>query len=295
MTVLPKQNAWKVHTMLAGVSLLYGINYNIMKLVTPHHLLPYTLILVRVGGAAILFGLLHRLFIKEKIRQGRDYLRLAEGALLGVAGSQLFYAKGLTLTTAINAAVIMTLVPVCVLIASVFLLKERIGFSKWLGIFLGGIGAFLLIGGKNFNLTSQSALGDLIMLGNAVFFGIYLVRIKPLMVRYHPITVTKWIFLFGFILVLPFGLPGLYEISYPLPKSIWYSLGFIVIGATFLSYLLNISALKKARPSLVSFYIYFQPLVATAVSLFMQTDQLNFVRIFAAMLIFLGVYQVSRR
>ncbi len=294
MSTTPLPKSWQVHAMLAGVALLYGTNYNVMKLVTPHYVPPYTVILFRVTGAAFLFGVVHFFFIKEKIQNRADFYRLLEGAAFGVAGSQLCYAKGLSLTTAVNASVIMTLIPVFVLIASIFLLNERIKFTKWLGIFLGGIGAFLLIGGTKFNLTSEGALGDFFILGNAAFFGIYLVRIKPLMARYHPLTVTKWIFLLGWFLVLPFGIQDAIALDYNFPQKIRWALAFIVIGVTFLVYLLSVSALKRASPGLVSFYVYFQPLVATSISLAIQTDELTITRVVAALLIFFGVYWVSR-
>lgn len=294
MSATPSQKSWQVHAMLAGVALLYGTNYNVMKLVTPQYIPPYTVILFRVTGAAILFSIVHFFFIKEKVQNRKDYFRFMESALFGVAGSQLCYAKGLSLTTAVNASVIMTLIPVFVLVASIFLLNEKIKLTKWFGIFLGGFGAFLLIGGTQFNLTSEGALGDFFILGNAAFFGIYLVRIKPLMARYHPFTVTKWIFVFGWFLVVPFGIEDALVLDYNFPPNIWWALSFIVIGVTFFVYLLNVSALQRASPGLVSFYVYFQPLVATSISLAIQTDELTITRVFAAFLIFFGVYWVTR-
>ncbi len=281
--------------MLAGVAFLYGTNYNVMKLVTPHYISPFTVILFRVTGAVILFGLLHLIFIRERIQCKSDYLRLVEGAAFGVAGSQLCYAKGVSITTAVNASVIMTLIPVFVLLASIVFLRERIALHKWIGIFLGGLGAFLLMGGTRFSLSAEGALGDVIILGNAAFFGVYLVRIKPLMARYHPLTVTTWIFFFGWFMVLPFGWHEFAALEMEFPAQVWVALAFIIVGATFFVYLLNVSALRKATPGLVSFYVYFQPMVATGISLFLGTDTLTFTRIFAALLIFFGVYWVTRK
>ncbi len=286
--------ALPTHLMLVGVALLYGVNYNVMKLVTPAFVPPFPLILLRISGAVVLFGTLYALFIRERVAR-RDYGRLLEGGVLGVTGSQLCYAQGLAFTSALNASVIMTLIPVFVLLSSIFLLGVRISASKWLGIALGGTGAFLLVGGTAVTFSAESIAGDLLILANAAFFGVYLVRMKPLMARYHPLTISTWTFLAGWCVVLPFSWVQASALSFSFPTHIVWALAFIVIGATFFVYLLNVSALRRASPGLVGFYVYFQPLVATSISLFYQTDTLTFSRVFAACLVFLGVYWVNKR
>jgi len=67
----------------------------------------------------------------------------------------------------------------------------------------------------------------------------------------------------------------------------------VVIAATFFTYLLNIYALQKVEASIVSIYIYTQPVIATIIAISLQKDVLSIEKIIAAVLIFAGVYLVS--
>ena len=115
------------------------------------------------------------------------------------------------------------------------------------------------------------------------------------MKKYHPVTVITWVFAFGIIFVSPFGIKPFFETQFSLiPKIIFYEIGFVVIGTTFLAYLLNIIALKHVSSTTVSIYVYLQPVIATIVALFLVSDQLDLVKVISAVFVFLGVYYVSK-
>jgi drug/metabolite transporter (DMT)-like permease len=119
---------------------------------------------------------------------------------------------------------------------------------------------------------------------------------KPYMQKYHTVTVMKWIFLFGFIYVFPFGFPFLMDVNWSqLPLNIYGSLAFVVVATTFLAYLLNTYALKSLSSSVVSMYIYLQPFLATLIAVFLGKDNLTPVKILSAIFIISGVYLVSYR
>lgn len=261
----------------------------------PNHLLPLGFIFTRIIGALPLFFLLG-LSIKEKINK-KDLLRLAACGLFGVAMNQSLFFLGLNITTPINAAIIMTTNPILVLIACSLLLHESLTSRKWIGIFLGLGGALLVIGfGKNIHFGSDTFLGDLMVLFNAASYGVYLVMVKPLMAKYHPFTVIKWVFLFGFLFVAPFGGIDFFNADWgSFPPSIIWAIAFVVIGTTFLTYLFNIYALKRVSPNVVSIYIYTQPIIASFIAIALGKDSLDFIKVFAASLIFVGVYLISVR
>lgn len=189
----------------------------------------------------------------------------------------------------------MTTTPILVLIISAILIKERIIPRKILGIAIGCTGAILLImNGKQF--AQNNPLGDVMVLVNAVSYGIYLVLVKSLMARYHPITIVKWVFLIGFCLVLPFGWSDLQVVEWrSFSPSIWWAVAYVLVCTTFLAYLLNAVALSIVNPSTVSIYIYLQPLIASIIAVAVGKDQLALITVVAAGLIFLGVGLVSRR
>jgi drug/metabolite transporter (DMT)-like permease len=287
---------FKIHAALLIVGLIYGANYSIAKVVMPEHIGPFGVIFIRVVIGAILYFIFDFIRGAEKIKYKRDYLKLAGLSIFGIAINQLMFFKGLSLTTPISASVIMTLSPITVLIASYLVLKERITANKMVGIALGATGAILMIGIDGFKLSSDTFLGNLFVLINAVSYSIYLVLVKPMMMRYKPITIIKWVFFFGMIFVIPFSITEFLQVEWhQLPSEAWYSLGYIIVGTTFIAYILNVWALQYVSPSVVGYYVYLQPVFATLIAVGIRGDRLTMTEVFYSSLIFLGVYLVSVR
>lgn len=295
-----KNNNISAHLAVLGANVIYGITFSVAKDVMPEYLTPNAFILIRVTGAVLMFWLLALVLgLKESV-QKRDWVRLALGGVFGVAANQLLFFQGLSLTTPINAAIIMTVNPVMVLIIAAVVLRNRITTTKASGIFLGLSGAVLLNTFQNGEwiiptFSNVTALGDFFVFLNATSYAIYLVIIKPLMQKYNPVTVIKWVFTFGFIYVLPFGFSQFLEIQWAgIPNFVYGEIAFVVIATTFFAYLFNIYGLKKLSPSVVSIYIYLQPFLATIVALMWGKDELSWMKMVSAALIFSGVYLVSK-
>ncbi|HBF20971.1 MAG: EamA family transporter [Owenweeksia sp.] len=284
------------HLALLAVAIIYGLNYSIAKDVMPGHITPLTFILVRAIGATSLFWLTARLFSWERIKR-KDLPRLALCGMFGVACNQMLFFEGLNLTTPINAAVMMTVNPILVLVLSAIILKESLRPGRIFGIVLGIMGALFLItrGGQVTDiLDSDKSWGNVLVLLNALSYGVYLVLVKPLMKKYKAITVIRWVFLFGLFMVLPFGGPHFGDIEWgAMPVDIWWKVGFVVICTTYLAYLLNVFALKTVSSTTVSFYIYLQPLFAALTAIVMGKDEITLILCLAALLLFTGVYFVS--
>lgn len=284
----------KPHLAILGANLIYGVNYSIAKDVMPTFIKPFGFIFCRVLGALILFTLVSS-FYKEKIEK-KDFGRLAICGFFGVAANQLMFFYGLNLTNPINAGIIMTANPIMVLIASAFILNTRITYLKIIGLVLGISGALMiLLFKKGFSFGSETWVGDLFIFLNATSYAIYLVLVKPLMHKYSPITVIKWVFTFGFIYVIPFGFNQFAEINWSsFTGDIWLKFAFVIIATTFLAYLFNIYGLKRLNPSIVSTYIYLQPLIAALFAIWVGKDSFTWIKFIAAILIFTGVYLVSK-
>lgn len=289
-----KNHPWWVHPILLITSLLYGSNYSIAKSVMPEPVSPFGFILIRVVVAGALFWFLHAVFVRESIQYKRDYLRIAVCGFFGAAVNMLLFFKGLSLTSPVNASLIMTLTPIVVVTASYFLLKERITQRKSLGLAFGFGGAVSLIGLHEFSLSNDFLVGDLMVMGNASTYAIYLVLVKPLMARYHPLTVIKWLFLFGGLMILPFTINQALSIPFSaLGVWQWSSLAFVVFFTTVFAYLANVSALKYVNSSLVGYYIFLQPVFATFIEIVTGREIPTVGKLISAVLIFAGVYLVS--
>ena len=286
----------KVHAALFSVAVIYGANYSIAKLIVPDLIGPFGVIFFRVVIAGLLFWIIEYITVNGKIQSIKDYVRLVFCGLFGVASNQLMFFKGLSITTPINASLIMLTTPVLVLILSYFFLSEKITLQKMTGVIISLLGATMLVGGTDFNFSSDTWIGDVFIFLNACSYGIYLVLAKPLMQKYDTLTIVKWIFLFGSFVVIPFSFNEVLEVEWTaLPNYFYYSLGFVVIGTTFFAYLLNAWGLKFVNASVVSIYIYLQPVLATSFAFLIRGDKMNAETFYLSLLIFLGVFLVSRK
>jgi len=289
------QDKTKAYLAAFLVALIYGLNYTIAKDVMPTYIKPFGLILLRVLGATILFWGLSLLMAKQKVEKS-DFLRIFIAAVFGVCINMLAFFKGLSMTSPINASVIMVNTPIIVLILSTIILKERITVIKILGILIGLLGAILLIVyGKSITPGDNPFYGNILVFVNATCYGLYLIIVKKLTQKYDVITLVKWLYLFGLIMVIPFGFAEVQEIQWQhIPTPIYFNIAFVLIFTTFFAYMLNIIALKKLKPTTLSTFIYLQPLIASAYALLSNKDSLNMIKIVAAILIFSGVYLVTR-
>ena len=278
-------------------ALIYGLNFTIAKDVMPLYVKPYAFIVFRVFGASILFWITS-LFIKKESIDTSDYLRIFLAAFFGVGFNMLTFFKGLSYTTPINASVVMVTTPIIVLVLSAIILKEKIVKRRIIGIFIGLAGATYLIAyGNGLHLDNKTIQwGNFLVFVNAFSYSLYLIIVKKLTAKYHPLTFAKWIYLLWFLMVLPCGFSEIKLISWQeMPNIIIYKILFVVIFATFFTYLFNLLAVRKLKPTTVSVFIYLQPFVATVYALMMQSDTLNSHKIIASVLIFSGVYLVSRQ
>ena len=284
------------------VSIIYGVTFTIAKDVMPKYVDAYGFILMRVGGSTILFWLVW-LFSRmpENVRKERidraDFPRIIWAAFFGVALNMLSFFKGLSLTSPISASVIMVSTPMIVLVLSAIIIKERMRKRMVFGIILGLIGtAFLILYGKSIGNATNASLGNFLVFVNATSYGLYLVLVKKLMDKYNAFTFVKWIYLIGFLMVLPFGWGEFEAVNWALmPMDMYWKIGFVVVFSTFLTYLLNLLSMKELKPTTIAVFVYLQPVFATVFAISLGKDELTLVKIVSAILIFTGVYLVTQK
>ena len=279
------------------VQLLYGFNYTFAKTVMNEgYVKPFGFVLLRVAGATLLFWLMSLFLPNEKIDK-KDFFQLFLASVFGVFINMLLFLNGLEFTTPIHASTIMTITPIVILILSVFILKERITSFKILGVIIGFVGALILtLYGQSARAADNILFGNLMIFLNAVSYSVYVILIKKLTAKYHPFTFIKWLFLFGLILVTPFGFSEVQEIQWQsFTPYVTFSVIFVVVGATFGTYLLNPLAISRLKASTVGIFIYLQPVIAGLFAILNGVDFVDAIKISAMLLIFLGVYFVSKK
>ena len=137
-------------------------------------------------------------------------------------------------------------------------------------------------------------IGNLLVFINATSYAIYLVLVKGLMKKYQPLTVMFFVFLFGLFFVFPFGYQQLTSIDIELfSRDIYLKVLFVVVCTTFIAYLFNAFALKTLSPSVVSIYIYLQPVLASVIAIIYNSDSIDYIKILSSFFIFTAVFLVS--
>lgn len=296
-------NTLKAHLALLLVNLIYGASHIIAKGIMPSYITPAPFILLRVLGATVLFWLISLIQPIEKLDR-KDYFYFAVLGLFGVAINQLCFFYGLNLSNSINSGIIMTINPILVSVLSFFFLKEKLSFKNWFGIFIGCLGAVLLISyGQKIN--TDGLTGDLLLVINATSYAIYLILSKPMMKKYKPLTVITYVFSFGlfWVLLFPPATLGIFNVDFSaFTPIITLQVIMIIVVMTFLTYLLTMYALKYLKASVSSSYIYLQPIFVILFSIMMAYafGNSNFYQYFTIeklifmLLIFLGVYLTNK-
>lgn len=286
------------HLALLFTNLFFAINLSAVKHLTNAQLAgPFGINVVRVGVSTILFWCLFFLKPANISIAREDRLRLILCAVTGIAVNQLFFLKGLSLTYSIHASLLMLTTPILIVFIAAWLLKEKAGPWKIAGLLLGIAGALVLILAKDNSGNGNNVLfGDILIIINAISYTIYFILVKPLMLKYNPVVLIRWIFTIGLILVLPFGWAEFTAIRWEHFQPVdMLSISLVTLTGTFLAYLFNIYGIKVLGSSVAGFYIYTQPVFAALIAMLFLREELTLYKLIAALMIFTGVYLANRQ
>ncbi|MDR2383517.1 MAG: DMT family transporter [Prevotellaceae bacterium] len=286
----------KGHASLLVAYVIFGLNTPITKAIfTQGETSAMALTFYRFAGSAALFWIAS-LFVKKEKVPVRDIVLLGIASLFAILVNQMSFIAGLSMTSPVDASVITTLVPIMTMILAAFFLKEPVTWKKVIGVLVGAFGALMLIFNGDIELHySASVEGNLLCMLSCFAFAIYLTAFKKVIIRYSAVTSMKWMFLCATVYSFPFCWRDITEVNYlAIPADIYLRIVFVVVFATFISYLLIPVGQKLLRPTIVSMYNYLQPLVSSFVAVALGMDTFGWIKSIAAILIFLGVYIVTR-
>ena len=287
----------KAHIALLTANFLFGVNFSVVKLISPSLILPFGLNLMRVLVATGLFWLLFLFRPVNGRMLKKDIPRFLLCAITGIAINQLLFIKGLTLSTPIHAALLILGTPVFILILSLVSGSEKRSALKIAGLLIALSGGIILVISKESSaLGSNVLLGDIFILVNAISYAFYMLLVKPLTQTYSPIQLTRWVFTFGLFLILPFCWKDFSATRWEAFRfESWAALSLVVIGATFLSYLFIAYGIHHLSPSITGAYIYTQPVFSAVIAILFLKEEPALYKLIAAILIFGGVYLINRK
>ncbi|MCK9638281.1 MAG: DMT family transporter [Prolixibacteraceae bacterium] len=285
------------HLIMFAVTLIFGINIPLSKSLLPLWITPEGLTLSRILFGAAIFWIAS-LFVPHEKVTFKEHRFFLIGSLVGVVFNQGLFITGLNMTSPIDASIIITCGPLFAMIFAAFLLKEPITLLKVAGVLVGASGAILLVYNGHHSSTAHASnlTGNLMVFGSAVIYAFYLVFTKPLTLRYSPITLMKWMFLYASILITPFYFRQVLTAPVYIHPELTPVLQMVytLCFATFLAYLLIPMAQQRIRPTTISMYNNFQPLVASIVAVSVGMDHFSVIKGLSALLIFAGVYLVTQ-
>lgn len=284
---------FRPHLALIAVQLLFGFWPIIGKIVL-RSMSVTSLVACRLAGAAIAFALLQRQ-LKPLLKMPRqDFLLLVLCSITGVVGNQLLYVKALSLTTVINAALLTATIPVITLVVSILFRYDHWSLKRVAGIVLAGAGVVYLVNPTQAELTSETTMGNLLLLCNALCYAVYLVISKRLLERYGALNVITWIFVVSAVIVVPFGFYSFgQENVAAIGWTVWLLVSVIILFPTVSAYYLNSWALTHVSPSTAAIYIYLQPLIAFGFAPLLLGERWSSRTLIATLLIFAGVALVT--
>jgi len=284
------------HLSLLAANIIYGFNYSIAKAIMPDYIKPFALVSVRsVFGTA--FFWFTSLFLPREQVTRKDLVYLFGCSFFGVIINQVLFLVGLDLTSPVNSSIIISTNPIFAFVLAALILKENITFLKGSGLAIGLTGVLLLIlqnGTPDWG--SSTFIGDILTLINTISWAFYTIIIKRMLEKYHPVTVMKWTFFFGTFTTVPLGYNQWSTMDWSIiTLNGWLGIGFVVVFATFLGYLLISFGLRRLSPTIVSTYTYLNPIIAAYLASLMGQDHIDLVMVISALLIFTGVFVVSRQ
>ncbi len=285
-----------VHLILFLVSLFYAVLFSWAGEIMPKYLSSEVLVWIRIAFATLAFHTLSQWYPKEHIdwkKHGKD---LAVCAFFGTSANMFLFFKGLESTYPINGAILMLATPLFVAIFDHIRLKRWPQWGFNVAIIIAALACLKLLTQNNHTFTRETLLGDLWVAINAIFYAVYLVRIKKLTHVYQPITLNKWTFTIGLIYITPISIFDVIHTDfYTIPGNIWLKISYILIFTSFLVYLMNAHAVKIAGPTLAGLYIYLQPLLATLIAFFLSTDHISISKIGYMLIVLFATFYATRK
>lgn len=287
--------ALRVHLVLFVTAVLFSINYIVSKLAM-QDFGPLPFAWLRIAGAWLLLSLMVQSAPLNRPLRRHELWRCLGYSVLGVVINQLMFLGGLARTTAHEAAILITTIPIFVLLIAAAMGMERITRWKAGGIALACIGALIIVVTADAVVQQSSLRGNAMIVINCLSYSTYLVLSRSLYRTAPAARVLRAMFGYGIILALPFTAVPLLNLEWrSVPPLSWFWLGVIVAGPTVGAYLLSGWALARAESSTVAVYTYLQPVLASIMAALILHERMRSAVLLGGLLILAGVVLASRR
>ncbi len=283
------------HVALLLVQMFFGslpvIGKIVLKVVPAFGLVGF-----RVGITAVCLVIFQKYRGDFWLAERKDYLRLFVLSIFGVSLNQILFISGLSLTKASNSSLLAVTIPIFALSVGAIFGIEKLRFLKIVGIILAAVGVILLIDPRKASFSSQTTLGDLLIVCNSLSYGIYVATSKETISRNGAIKSMTWLFIFAAAICIPLGAFSMSSVDFgTITPMIWLLILHVAIVSTALPYIFNAWALARVNPSTVAVYVYLQPIIGFMMAVIFLGEEISLFTVLAAILIFSGVFLVTKK
>lgn len=279
-----------------AANFFYGTNVIAVKQISPSLIGPLGLSFARIVFTSIILLMIGLFMKKKETIEKKDYPLLILAGILGITCNQICSIYGISSTNPIHSSLLIMSIPIIVSLIAAIFLKEKFGINKLLGLALGLLGAYLLINSRYKSISPNPATlnGDLLILAGAVCYSTYLVLIRKISQKYSPLTILRFVFIFGAIFSFPVCFSTFMSANWNQFESWdWFSLIYIIVLGTLMANLLMNWGVMKWGPSKTGSFIYFQPLFGTTGAILLMGESFSVTKLFAGILIIAGVWVTS--
>lgn len=251
---------------------------------------PEALAMMRMLGGALFFQVLMRARATQEVAITRaDHLRLAGLSVLGIALNQTLFLIGLRWTTPFSVSLLGATIPVFTAVLAVLFGKETRSGRVVIGLVLALSGVLSLIG------VGSLDPGAMLVALNSLSYSAYVVLSRDVVLRVGALRSVTWIFTYAALMFAPFGMSSMIAQVPQFTARGAILVGYIVVMPTIVAYLLNAWALARSSATLVTVYIYLQPLIAATLAYVQLGHGVTKRAAIAAPLILLGLGVVASR
>lgn len=244
------------------------------------------------AGSAVLLGLAAWRHGRAALPARAELARLFGLSLLGVIVNQLLFLEGLKRTTAVNAGLLITVIPVATTAIAVALGRERPTLRRQAGMALAVAGVALLFLLRGATVGGDTLLGDAFIVVNAVSYSFYLVLAKGVLARLPQLVVVAWLFVFG-LLTIPWVALDVAWVPARAEALHWAALAGVLLFPTVLAYLLNTIVLARTHASTTAAWVMLQPFVAAGLGIALLGERPGWREALTGACVLAGLWLVS--
>ncbi len=238
-----------------------------------------SLVLLRTLGASLVFALVAVARGEAQLPPPGARLAALRLGFLGVFVNQAFFLAGLRRTSPVNASVLVATIPLFTALFAIATRREpfRPRFAAGTAVALAGLA--LVVRPERVALGAGHVAGDVLVVINCAAYGVYLALARDLAPRWGGAAVVRWAFFAALLFAIPLGLGPTLTAAPTWSPAVWWALGYILLVPTAFTYGANALALGSVPASVVSVFVYLQPVMAVAMAVTVGRDLADWLRV----------------